>query len=100
MVTTQTLCASRRIGEVCEAGKQCILGGGHRSGACHLAGSEGNVAGTLEDGHSLGKLALAVQARYVSGSLLAEGNEGTRLYNVVRTFATCNGRESLGACGV
>jgi hypothetical protein len=30
------------------------------------------------EGHSLGKVALAVRARYVSTSLLAEGNEGTR----------------------
>ena len=32
-------------------------------------------------GHSLGKVALAVQARCVSVSLLAEGKEGTTLIN-------------------
>ena len=31
------------------------------------------------EAHSSVKVALAVQARYVSGSLLAEGNEGTLL---------------------
>jgi hypothetical protein len=31
---------------------------------------------------------------------LPKGKEGTRLYYVVRTFATCNGRVWLGTRGV
>jgi hypothetical protein len=54
----------------------------------------------LHGARSTGKVALAVQARYVSTSLLAEGKEGTQPINVVRAFATCEGRASMDACGV
>jgi hypothetical protein len=54
----------------------------------------------IHAGHSSSKVALAVQARYVSTSLLAEGIEGTQLTMSVRAFATCEGRASMDACGV
>jgi hypothetical protein len=50
----------------------------------------------IHGGHSLSKVVLAVQARYVSTSLLAEGKEGTQLKKVLRAFATCEGRASMG----
>ena len=49
------------------------------------------------EGHSLSQVALAVHARYVSTSLLAEGKEGTR--RVLRAFDTWTGRASRGVYG-
>jgi hypothetical protein len=43
---------------------------------------------TRHGGHSSVKVALAVHAGYVSGSLLAEGKEGTLLENLERNFET------------
>jgi hypothetical protein len=49
----------------------------------------------LHDGHFWVKVALAVKARCVSGSLLAEGKEGTLLGKVARSS-----RHVLDAHGV
>ena len=60
-------------------------------------GAKENLMPVHREGHSLSNVVLAVRARCVSGSLLAEGKEGTRLRCCVPSEGRGRGRASLEA---